>query len=78
VTLVEALADIYEAVVVTVGRLGLSSSLAAFDGAPGRLVLVRRDDTPAGLVDALAADAAAFGFEATDAVMLPEAQSEVA
>ncbi|HVY52523.1 MAG TPA: GumC family protein [Devosia sp.] len=78
VTLVEALADIYEVVIVIVGRLGMSSSLSAFAGAPGRLVMVRRETTPAGLVEALGADAAALGFEVTDAVMLPEAQSEVA
>jgi uncharacterized protein involved in exopolysaccharide biosynthesis len=78
VTLVEALADIYEAVVVTVGRLGPGSSLPVFEGAPGRLVLVRRPDTPTDLAEALAADAAAIGFDVADAVMLPEAQSEVA
>jgi uncharacterized protein involved in exopolysaccharide biosynthesis len=78
VTLIEALADIYEAVIVTTGRLGLGSNLPVFAGAAGRLVMVRRAATPDALLEAVAADAAALGFDLTQTVTVPEAQSEVA
>lgn len=39
-TLVEALGDIYEVVVLLTGRVGMASSLPFFDGLGGRLVLV--------------------------------------
>ncbi|SEQ56972.1 Uncharacterized protein involved in exopolysaccharide biosynthesis [Devosia sp. YR412] len=39
-TLVEALGDIYEVVVLMTGRVGMTSSLPFFDGLDGRLVLV--------------------------------------
>jgi hypothetical protein len=78
VTLLEALADIYEAVIVTTGRLGLGSSLPVFAGTAGRLVMVRRAGTPNSLLEGVAADAAGLGFELTQAVTVPEAQSEVA
>ncbi|MEO8758777.1 MAG: GumC family protein [Devosia sp.] len=78
ITLIEALADIYEVVIVSTGRLGLSSNLPIFAGLAGRLVLVSRNTTPAALAEAMAADAASLGFEITQGVMVPEAQSEVA
>lgn len=77
-TLVEALADIYEVVIITTGRLGLSSNLPVFAGAVGRLVMVRRGATPDAMLEAVAADAAALGFDLTQTVTVPEAQSEVA
>lgn len=44
-TLVEALGDIYEVVVLMTGRVGPTSTLPLFDGLDGRLVLVAgRDD----------------------------------
>jgi uncharacterized protein involved in exopolysaccharide biosynthesis len=78
VTLVEALADIYEAVIVTTGRLGLGSSLPVFAGTPGRLVMVRRGAGSDAALEAVAADAAALGFDLVQTVTVPEAQSEVA
>ena len=78
VTLVEALADIYEVVIVLTGRVGLNSNLPLFQGAPGRLVLVRGAGTPASLAEAAAADATALGFDTARSVAVPEAQSEVA
>ena len=77
-TLIEALADIYEVVIISTGRLGLSSNLPVFAGIDGRLVLVRRSSTPASLVEAMAADAASLGFVVSPGVMVPEARSEVA
>ncbi|KKC36653.1 hypothetical protein WH87_13510 [Devosia epidermidihirudinis] len=45
-TLVEALGDIYEVVVLMTGRVGMASTLPMFDSLPGRLVLVadEKDD----------------------------------
>lgn len=43
-TLVEALADLYEVVVLMTGRVGSASSLPLFDGLNGRLVLVAAED----------------------------------
>ncbi|HZY68300.1 MAG TPA: GumC family protein, partial [Devosia sp.] len=40
-TLIEALSDIYEVVIVSTGRVGLNSTLPLFAGAPARLTLVR-------------------------------------
>ena len=78
VTLVEALGDIYEVVIVLTGRVGLNSNLPLFAGTRGRLVLARSADTPASLIEAVSADASALGFEVTQSVAVPEAQSEVA
>ncbi|MBI4922785.1 MAG: GumC family protein [Devosia nanyangense] len=78
VTLLEALGDIYEVVIVSTGRVGLNSSLPVFAGVRGRLVMVRQNATPAVLVDAVTADAAALGFEVAPSVLVPERQSEVA
>ncbi|MEP7241060.1 MAG: GumC family protein [Devosia sp.] len=77
-TLLEALADIYEVVVISTGRVGVSSSLSLFAGCGGRLVLVRRRGTPRALADAVAADAASLGFELVETVMAPEPETAVA
>jgi hypothetical protein len=77
-TLAEALADIYEVVIVSTGRIGLNSSLPVFAGLPARLVMVRQDGTPAALVEAVSADAASIGFGTVDSVLVPEPQSAVA
>src|SRR3569623_3440525 len=77
-SLVEALGDIYEVVIVLTGRVGLNSNLPMFAGLQGRLVLVRSADTPASLVDAVSADAAPHGIEVTQSVAVPETQREVA
>ncbi len=77
-TLIEALADIYEVVIVSTGRIGLNSSLPLFAGAHGRLVMVRQATTPEALVEAVSADAAALGFDAVQAVAVPERQTAVA
>jgi hypothetical protein len=78
VTLVEALADVYEVVIVATGHVGLNSALPAFAGSGGRLVLVRQEATPSALVDAVRADAAPLGFEKVQDVVLAERRSEVA
>jgi succinoglycan biosynthesis transport protein ExoP len=51
-TLVEALADLYEVVVLMTGRVGTSSSLPLFDGLQGRLVLVTAEgDDPVAVAE---------------------------
>jgi polysaccharide biosynthesis transport protein len=43
-TLVEALSDIYEVVVLMTGRVGMNSTLQMFSGLEGRLILVAGED----------------------------------
>jgi hypothetical protein len=49
-TLVEALGDIYEVVVLMTGRVGMTSSLPFFDRLEGRLVLVAGPEDDLGAV----------------------------
>lgn len=77
-TLVEALADIYEVVIVSTGRVGINSTLPLFGGADARLVMVRQLATPEALSEAVSADAATLGFERVDSVVVPERQVAVA
>ncbi len=77
-TLVEALADIYEIVIVSTGRVGLNSTLPIFAGAHARLALVRRPQTPAAMVEAAAADIAGLGFDGVESVEPPEPEAAVA
>jgi uncharacterized protein involved in exopolysaccharide biosynthesis len=78
VTLIEALSDIYEAVIVVTGRVGMGSSLPVFSGVEGKLVLVRRPGTPEAAVETAAADARAIGFETVQAIAVPEPEAAVA
>jgi uncharacterized protein involved in exopolysaccharide biosynthesis len=77
-TLIEALADIYEIVIVSTGRVGINSTLPLFGGAHARLVMVRQGATPDVLAETVAADAASMGFESVDSVLVPERQVAVA
>jgi hypothetical protein len=65
-------------VIVATGRVGLNSTLPAFTGAHGRLVMVHRTATPHALVDAVVADAGALGFDGTEAILLPHPEAAVA
>ncbi|HWA18520.1 MAG TPA: GumC family protein [Devosia sp.] len=78
VTLIEALSDIYEAVVVVTGKVGMGSSLPVFAGVNGRVVLVRDAATSETIVEGAVADAGMLGFEAAQAVGVPEPQAAVA
>jgi hypothetical protein len=78
VTLIEALSDIYEVVVVATGRVGLGSALPVFTGVKARLVLVKQQTTPGMITEAAAADAEALGFDVTQAVDVPELETAVA
>lgn len=76
-TLIDALADIYEVVVVLTGGAGEGSSLPAFAGLDARLVLVTDPLAGEEMVAALAADAGALGFPRHEVVPAPP-QVEVA
>lgn len=73
-TLVEALADIYEVVLVTTGRFGIASALHLFSGMECQLVLTGDE---AGSANAVA-DAQALGFAHTRVIPVPVLDAEVA
>ena len=76
-TLLAALTDVYDVVVVNTGRIGLASALPVFAGVDFRLVLV--GDEPEGAQLAAARDdAAALGYEVAQVVSAPRLRSEVA
>ena len=77
-TLVEALGDIYEVVIVSTGRIGVASSLPMFAGLPCRLVLVGDTAPDQRAVEAAIEDAANLGFEIGQIVYTPQSQPEVA
>jgi hypothetical protein len=77
-TLIEALSDIYEVVVISTGRVGLNSTLPLFVAGGARLAIVRRPATPEALVDAVSADAASLGFATVESLVAPELESAVA
>jgi uncharacterized protein involved in exopolysaccharide biosynthesis len=70
-TLIEALGDIYEVVVLMTGRVGLTSTLPLFSDLEGRLVLVASDDDLADIED-LRQQLADAGFGRADLVTTPE------
>jgi hypothetical protein len=77
-TLVEALSDLYELVIVVTGRLGLSSSLPLFSGLDCRLVLVGGFDANGPEAEAASDEAALLGFHVAQVVAPPRATTEVA
>jgi polysaccharide biosynthesis transport protein len=77
-TLVEALGDIYEVVIVTTGRIGVASALPTFTGLPCRLVLVGDAPPDRRTVEAAIEDAANLGYEIGQIVYAPQSQPEVA
>lgn len=76
VTLVEALTDIYEVVIVLTGPVDLFSALPVFSGLEGRLVLVSDQLYPdRGLVQTSLSQAASLGFEVGQLVTAPARRS---
>uniref|UniRef100_UPI002AFE5A40 GumC family protein n=1 Tax=Devosia sp. TaxID=1871048 RepID=UPI002AFE5A40 len=71
-TLVEALGDIYEVVVVMTGRVGRMSSLPVFKGLDGRLVLVAGNTDEPEAVSATRARLRDAGYADCDIVAAPE------
>lgn len=78
VTLVEALTDIYEVVIVLTGRIGMSSALPIFSGIPSRLVLVGEGPLDRLSLELAVEDAASLGYEIGQIVYPPQRQTEVA
>ncbi|MBN15703.1 MAG: hypothetical protein CMJ15_10885 [Pelagibacterium sp.] len=74
-TLVEALSDIYEAIVIVTGRVGMTSSLPLFTGIEGKCVLLSSAGTSN---SAEAREIAALGFSDIRVIATAEPQSEVA
>ncbi|RUT32556.1 hypothetical protein EMQ25_05220 [Arsenicitalea aurantiaca] len=77
-TLVEALTDVYEVVLVATGRIGMASTLPLFTGLDCRLVLVIAEDMPDARIEAALDDAASLGFEAAQLVCPPARRARVA
>ncbi|RDE08959.1 GumC family protein [Pelagibacterium lacus] len=75
VTLVEALSDIYECVVVVTGQTGTGSSLPMFAGTGARCLLLCQD---AADCDAIERDVAQLGFARIDRIALPSGRARVA
>lgn len=75
VTLIEALTDIYEVVIVTTGRIGVTSTLPVFSGVDCRLVLVAGDHAERAAVQATLAEAATLGYEVGQMVSAPRQRS---
>ncbi len=70
-TLVEALGDIYEVVIVMTGRLGAGSTLPLFDGREARLVLVAGDGDDFGDVSTRRQQLLKAGFVSVDIAAIP-------
>ncbi len=77
-TLIEALSDIYEVVIVLTGAIGTGSSLPIFAGVPCRVILVAADRPDADAVDAARAFVANLGFNAVEDIAAPRWQAQVA
>jgi uncharacterized protein involved in exopolysaccharide biosynthesis len=75
VTLIEALTDIYEVVIVSTGRMGVTSTLPVFSGIDCRLVLVAGDHADRDAVQAALAEAATLGYEVGQMVSAPPQRS---
>jgi uncharacterized protein involved in exopolysaccharide biosynthesis len=71
-TLIEALGDIYEVVVLMTGRVGMTSTLPLFADLEGRLVLVAGGKDDATDIEDLRQQLADAGFGRADIVTTPE------
>ena len=77
-TLVDALTDIYEVVVVLTGRVGMASALPVFAGIDCRLVLVAGDSSDVERIEAAEADVRALGYDLVQVIAAPALHAEVA
>lgn len=71
-TLIEALGDIYEVVVLMTGRVGVSSTLPLFSDLEGRLVLVAGEGEDLTDIEDLRQQLAEAGFGRAEVVTAPE------
>lgn len=70
-TLVEALGDIYEVVVLMTGRVGMASTLPLFESLDGRLVLIADDDDDMDAVAETRSQLLDAGFNQVEIASLP-------
>ncbi len=75
VTLIEALTDIYEVVIVQTGRIGVTSTLPVFSGIDCRLVMVAGEQPDRNAVQSALAEAATLGYEVGQMVSAPAQRS---
>jgi hypothetical protein len=78
VTLLEALTDIYEAVVVLTGLVGRNSSLTAFSGTDCRMVVVGDEHSDPEKIESALNEAAALGYHPVQFMVAPVHHAEVA
>jgi uncharacterized protein involved in exopolysaccharide biosynthesis len=78
VTLVEALSDIYEVVIVMTGRIGMASTLPMFAGLSCRLILVATGTPDPARLEAARADIATLGYDSIELIIAPAWHAEVA
>jgi polysaccharide biosynthesis transport protein len=71
-TLVEALGDIYEVVILMTGRVGLASTLPLFGDLDGRLMLVASEMDEPGKLEAMRQELSETGFGQSEIVVTPE------
>ncbi len=76
--LVDALADIFELVLVDTGRVGLSSALPAFVGRDSLVLLVADEETSLADIDKANADIQSIGFDHIEVINLKAIQTRVA
>lgn len=77
-TLLTALTDVYDVVIVATGRIGMASALPVFAGVDCRLVLVGDSLGGGAMLDAAREDAVALGYEVGQVVSVPQIRSKVA
>lgn len=77
-TLVEALSDVYDAVIVTTGRPGIASSLPLFAGAEGCVLIASPAPVDEHTLKGIREDAAALGFDRVECVEVGEEEVQVA
>lgn len=77
-TMIEALADIYQLVIVDTGRIGVTSSLPLFASARTTVVLVASAATSPAAVAAARRDISALGYEVGSVVTPPTVRADVA
>lgn len=77
-TLLEALTDIYETVLVLTGPVGRGSSLTAFSGAECRMVIVGDERSEPDRIEAALSEAAALGYHPVQFMTAPAHHAEVA
>jgi uncharacterized protein involved in exopolysaccharide biosynthesis len=77
-TMIEALADVYQLVIVDTGRIGVASSLPLFASARTTVVLVAGAASSPAAVAAARRDISALGYEVDSVVTPPAVRADVA